>query len=432
MTGLLRIGGFMGSGRGSGEGRLPAITLNGLTGSVPGGMTFTRSSPATWTDSDLLQKTAAANAIRYDHDPVTGAARGIRLDPVATNLVLQSNALSSASWVRSRTTVTANNAASADGATTGDTIVSSASGSNTYYVSQAVAWLGTTTYTVSYYISKSAPRAPGINIFGGFQASTVAARFDPVTGASAVTSGSGTARMESAPNNMWRCSFTTTSQASPTASNVGFLISTAYTPATADCTFTGTGAETNPISGVMVEIGSAPTSYIDTTTATVSRGLETLAMPLTSAPGFVGAAFSASVEFELQSLQASQTLLSVDGNNASDMIAIAMAASPTTTLNLVVNAAGSSVVAAALATGLAAGTFARAAIAVSNGVIRSSVNGGAIVSTPVASMPGSLTHLRLGQRGGATNALHGWIRKSSLFRHVLSDAELVTASTVGA
>jgi hypothetical protein len=65
-------------------------TLNNGTGPA---ITFTRASGATFFDANGVLQTAANAAPRFDHDPVTGASRGLLIEEQRTNLLLNSAAL---------------------------------------------------------------------------------------------------------------------------------------------------------------------------------------------------------------------------------------------------------------------------------------------------------------------------------------------------
>jgi hypothetical protein len=66
-------------------------TLTARRGPTP---TFTRASTATFVGSNGLIQTAAINAPRFDHDPVTLASRGLLIEESRTNLVFPSDTLS--------------------------------------------------------------------------------------------------------------------------------------------------------------------------------------------------------------------------------------------------------------------------------------------------------------------------------------------------
>jgi len=55
-------------------------------------ITFTRNSNATFFDADGVLQTAATNAPRFDHDPATGASRGLLIEEARTNSIRNSQA----------------------------------------------------------------------------------------------------------------------------------------------------------------------------------------------------------------------------------------------------------------------------------------------------------------------------------------------------
>ena len=58
-------------------------------------ITFTRGSTGTYFGPDGLMKTAIENEPRFDHDPITGQSLGLLIEESRTNLITNSNTLSS-------------------------------------------------------------------------------------------------------------------------------------------------------------------------------------------------------------------------------------------------------------------------------------------------------------------------------------------------
>jgi len=72
----------------------PASSLDFMTpGTLPPGVTFTRTSVGTYFDSAGTLQTATANTPRWDYDPVTLALRGLLIEEQRTNLLLNSATL---------------------------------------------------------------------------------------------------------------------------------------------------------------------------------------------------------------------------------------------------------------------------------------------------------------------------------------------------
>lgn len=59
---------------------------------------FTRASTGTYWDADGVLQTAAVDEARFDHDPATGQALGLRIEESVTNSLLHSTDVSNAAW----------------------------------------------------------------------------------------------------------------------------------------------------------------------------------------------------------------------------------------------------------------------------------------------------------------------------------------------
>lgn len=85
------------------------------------GGSFSRSSTAYHTNSAGLLESVGTNVLRYDYDPVTLAARGILLEGARTNVALQSQTFGT-TWTALQTSVSSNTTVAPDGTTTADTL----------------------------------------------------------------------------------------------------------------------------------------------------------------------------------------------------------------------------------------------------------------------------------------------------------------------
>ncbi|MET4128409.1 hypothetical protein [Roseovarius sp. MBR-6] len=126
-------------------------------------MTFTRASTATYWGADGLLKTAAIDAPRLDHDPVTGAARGLLIEGVSTNELARSADFADSVWSKTGSgtglipVVTADQGIAPDGTMTADRVqLALAGGVSTADRSQlsqtASPATGDTTYTASVWV----------------------------------------------------------------------------------------------------------------------------------------------------------------------------------------------------------------------------------------------------------------------------------------
>lgn len=89
------------------EGLGPALQLAfpDAEGGLAPAVTFTRGSTASYFDAAGALQSAAVNAARFDHDPVSLASLGLLIEPARTNLALRSNDFANASWSKTSTTV---------------------------------------------------------------------------------------------------------------------------------------------------------------------------------------------------------------------------------------------------------------------------------------------------------------------------------------
>jgi hypothetical protein len=112
----------------------PAPVLNWdftATASLPSQLTFTRASIATYFDNTGTMQTAAVNTPRFDHDPISHQQLGMMMESSATNLISCSAnfSLNNCWWNDSSgLTVTQNAATAPDGSNAGALISSTSSG----------------------------------------------------------------------------------------------------------------------------------------------------------------------------------------------------------------------------------------------------------------------------------------------------------------
>ena len=203
-------------------------------------VTFTRASSGTYVGSDGLIKTAT------------------------TNLLLRSEEFDNASWTQNNITVSANNIAAPNGATTAEKITETVA-NNEHNALQAVTVASSTAYTLTCYAKKGernflalSPTAPGVANYYTW--------FNLATGAIAGNTSGNTATITSVGNDWYRCSITRTTGAAQTAINVKLGISNADNTAS----YTGDGTSGIYIWGAQLEAGTNATAYIPTTTAAVS------------------------------------------------------------------------------------------------------------------------------------------------------------------
>jgi hypothetical protein len=229
-------------------------------------VTFTRASSGTYVDSTGTLRTATTNEARFDHNPTTGESLGLLLGEQRTNLLLRSEEFDNASWTKVSATVTANNATSPSGDQTADTLIAT---STVFARVQQNVSLSTGGYALSIHAKPgSVPFS-----FGTVEVSGQVLRlyFNASTGAVGQTMETGTISATSSSiklaNGWWR--FVWIINVPTTATyTVYFTVSNSYNnPSVA------IGDSLN-LWGAQLEAGASPTSYIPTTTATVTRSAD--------------------------------------------------------------------------------------------------------------------------------------------------------------
>jgi hypothetical protein len=235
---------------------------------------FTRDGTASYIDRDgVLQVNGApANQPRVgfnyepDSDGVLQLVQGITVEEQRTNLLLRSEEFDNASWTPGSVVaaVTANNAIAPNSTQTADLISGVSAAADQRH--QVVTVLNSTVYTYSIYIKPNTTLLTRIGIFNATTsawAGAVDIAWTAGVPSTSSTLGSSSNISYVAGGNGWyRCSFAATSTA--TSHQTHFHPDRNNTQASAW------------VWGAQLEVGSSPTSYIPTTTATVTRPADLL------------------------------------------------------------------------------------------------------------------------------------------------------------
>jgi len=275
-------------------GARPSLDLNfahskDLTDATTGSnlVDFTRASSGTYVGSDGLIKTATTNEPRFDHDPTTGESLGLLVEEQRTNLTPYSR-YESTQWTFVAASLGASTKAAIDGATVTAFLANASTGAHRVIRALSGPYTAGTAFTFSLYVAKPANsdirgiivrlrtavggQSVSIAVTDNGENSTYEFNASAPFGASpppAITSGSFSAVPV---GNKWtRISIVT--QVSSVNTNytqwdIGF--------STALSSDTGTGTANSElfIDAVQLEAGSFPTSYIPTTSSTVTRAAD--------------------------------------------------------------------------------------------------------------------------------------------------------------
>jgi hypothetical protein len=271
-------------------------------------VTFTRASSGTFVGSDGLIKTATTDAPRFDHNPTTGESLGLLVEEARTNLLTYSEDFGNVIWLYTSASSSTNTTSSPDGATTADTITSA----GTAVVSQSIVKTASAiTYTASVFVKGSITGLSftiddGATINRGrciFNLSTGTLTSSASEGSFTGTSGSITAYS----NNWYKLILTTTTNSSTLIARHRLF-------------WTGVGTSID-VWGAQLEAGAFPTSYIPTTTATVTRAADVASITGSAFTSFYnqagGTVFSS---FRRISYTGTSTVVSINDNTTNNRL----------------------------------------------------------------------------------------------------------------
>jgi hypothetical protein len=266
----------------------PSLSLNfARSKKLDPRITFTRTSSATRTNETGLVEVVPANAPRFDHsyDPVSGSVRslGLLVEEQRTNLITYSEDFNDASWAKTRSSVITDTIVAPDGFLTADKLVEDTSASLSHAVGKNITFVAGSVLTLSVFV-KSAERNFVILRYNTAVQDNMYAAFDLSTGQTGSTAVSGTASVSSTSiqsfgNGWYRC--VVSGVPSTTQTSVLALIHTAVSatdPSNTSIIYTGDGTSGIYIWGAQLEAGAFPTSYIPTTTSTVTRTADNVSM----------------------------------------------------------------------------------------------------------------------------------------------------------
>ena len=144
---------------------VPTLNLNfARSKAVDPRITFTRNSPASYTDEDGYIKYVANNVPRIDFDPVTNDCNGLLIEEQRTNLFLRSEDYSNTTtWFTSDASIIpATGIIAPDGTYTASKLVDTPS-TGLHYITQTVSVTANITYTHSVYVK--AGEIPSIGVY---------------------------------------------------------------------------------------------------------------------------------------------------------------------------------------------------------------------------------------------------------------------------
>lgn len=381
---------------------------------TPAVLTFTRSSTATYYGSDGLLKTAAANQPRIEYDPLTLAVRGLLIEEQRTNSCLWSQEFENAAWnVASAAglTITTNAITAPDGTMTADKLAETAT---TDIHSRRQTGLPTGSVRRFSIYAKAAERTQfrAWSFSGG---DTNQQSFDLSAG---TCTGSLNPKIEAAPDGWWRCSFDIPApHATVSIGPNNGAISTA--------SYAGTAGAGIYVWGAQCEVGAFATSYIPTTTAAVTRAVDSVQVSNFASIGYSAAEGTLALDTFGQPVGSVAAGLFLSGGFSQS---IYLQKSGTNLQWIVQNGGG---VQAALSGPSVTGAVNRSALGFAENSFAASTNGAAAVTDSAGTMPVGINSLWVGGNLAGSNNWNGYITRLRYYPRRLTNAELQTVSGGG-
>lgn len=252
----------------------PANNFNGNAADI---LTVTRASEGSYFDASGTLQYAAADTLRLDHDPVTGASLGVLVEEQRTNLFTYSEQFDNAVWGKERLSVSANAATAPDGTTTADKVVEDTTAANNHRMSVNISVASGAAHTVSFFFEAAerslvVVRAETSNAAKGFDLAAGETYVSPVSGdptdAKIVDVGGG----------IFRCDFTWTT------SSTSELFRIYMTADQGAISYDGDGSSGLYIWGAQLEAGAFATSYIPTEGSQVTRAADQISIATSAYP----------------------------------------------------------------------------------------------------------------------------------------------------
>ena len=387
---------------------LPKLALDFTTGLLDNRVTFTRTTdathPATYTNSSGYITAATNNQARFDYNPSTLACNGLLIEESRSNLLTYSNTLTYSSWSVLTATIGASAETSPDG-TADAYVLTGSSGAGNYFYRTTPYLASATAYTVSAYMKKGTNSSVTLYFATAGTALGGSCAFNLANGTAGTPTNYGTttgttASISNAGNGWYRCAVTVTATAASYYAQI-----------------TTIGTVTTHLYGFQLETGAFATSYIPTTTASLTRNADVATMTGTNFSDWYNAtAGSANVSIIPKSAIGTKPLFQMDDNTADNIISLrGNVANPElyikATTDQVQIDAGTIVVNTAYKLTGAWNTDNCAA----------AQNGAAVVTDASATIP-TVTQARIGSDG--TNYANAWLQKINYWQQRITNNEV--------
>ena len=390
------------------NGYKPGTLYSVIPNTTLGDMTVVRATTATRVNSAGLIESMANNVPRLDY--LNASCPSLLVEPQRSNLALRSEEFDNASWTKTGVWVTANDSISPDVNTNADKLFNSVGTSG--FASQTISLVSSTIYSGSVF-AKNAGRDSLFVLFSG-SGGNASCTFD-LTTLTTTPSGGVTAKIEDYGGGWYRCSVVFT------ATSTGASAFRIYPTLT-----TGDGTSGVYLWGTQLEAGSYPTSYIPTTTATVTRNADVISK--TGISSLIGTEFTLFFDgYETTGGNSSRYLV-LKGTGGTYANAVFLESNASNQIALTVLDNSSATVFNALSSSLTNGQRVKFAVRCKNNDFAFYLNGAQIATQASGTVP-TTSDLYLGYYTDYADN-YNKINSAVIFPIGLTNAELISLTTI--
>jgi hypothetical protein len=247
-------------------GRVTVLARDGLLLPAAG---FARASVGRSVAANGLLASADVDAPRREHDPLTGAVRGLLVEPARTNIMLAGAAMTDAVWIGAAVSASGDTVTGPDGTTAADTVTESTASAVHSLYQNGLSYQAGQPHTLSVFAKSNGRERLQLVMPSTAFGATKSAVFDLIAGTVVYVEGGADHRITPFPNGWVRCAVTATATAGGT-SNAHFRLRDTG----GSSVFAGDGASGVHLWAAQLEVGSGASSPIVTAGAAVTRAAD--------------------------------------------------------------------------------------------------------------------------------------------------------------
>ena len=372
-------------------------------------------------NGDLSQVAANTPAFEYNAD---GTYKGMLVEDQRENICLQSEDFST-TWLSGvNTTVSAVTETTPDGDSTSKSVKigdDNSTGTGSVVVRQDITVTGGATYTASIFLKADGLAFARLSI-DEYDGVTNGTQYFGLSGSGSLGTASNLddSKIEAYPNDWYRCSVTWTQGAADTEFKFRIYVANSISSSTVDLDNTSSIFAW----GVQVELGANASSYIPTTTTSVTRNKDQISK--TSASTYVGqTAGTVYVEATIDNIIANKNIITVSDGTDDNIVRITFNANAD--MRMYVKGGTTSIINDVET--IVAGTY-KFAIVYSGSDTRVYRNGVQLSSSTTSlTFTSSVDEIDIGQSFAGTGQSNNWIRAFAFYKRALTDTEAIALTS---